>query len=932
MLDKLSAVIDSMDEAGNKRRGFLVFLVVLLLMTGITYFDFICGKRALVYVNAGSDSFAQSVPFFLNAVHRFSRGIFSTWNPSQYLGSLTFESWDPEYVVSLFGTEGVLWGMLWCQIAKIVLAGIFCYLYTGWLGARWRTRFVVSLGCAFCGRMLAIAAWTAYTMEVTFAVMILWAFERFFHDQRKFIALPVSLALMFTTLSLYGLVLYSAVLIAYALCRFGYEGGTPNHNRPVHVAVLQLIGLYVAGAMLSLPLLLPLVRVYMTSSRVSSDTASSVGVVGTLLTLFSTASSKTIVASELVNTFTTGGLGYMDKYIGPTNPLNAPYYYCGLLTIVSAPLSFIGKNRRQRIWLIFPAAFALLYCLFPNLRYLMNGFGVGGDDFRMSSFFVVLVIMYLGTLGLENLWQRASTRDVIAVFAVALALLAVGAITLYPDHLAKRPVALAGALLVAYAVVFLVSRHTGHGAWTALLVAAVPFELVLAGYGIVNNVPAITPEFFRSAFYDTSAGALEDAGVNVGEQRIDDQGGLLTSSMVGPYMSTKMYIGGAGVNKQTTDFLANMGNDYVEQSGYSRYAYGIHSNALNDLLGVGYLAIPNYHDGIEPAVPYGYDLITDEGNWYLYKNEYTLPMMYGYTSAEAMSRSDFLDIDRDDRPAAMLANVVLPDDIAQDDSVTAAPYESSSSQDTTPLVSTSEKLEPNGVINIDLPTENRREYLVFDMDLSATSTESGNLYVNIPLYQSTGDAAPVAQARYRTAAGNEHIRIVIADKGYGHACVTLSDLNNVSDPAVTNIRVSAVGESYFDGYKQGYAERMASDPTVTSYGNDYIEGTSDFDSDGYVIVPFSWEQSWHAYVDGEEQPAFVANLGFMGVRVPAGSHTIRFEYQDRERTIGLWCAGISGGVLVGCWAAASARGRRKRRGAAPTVAGHHFRQTYTPSE
>ncbi len=912
MLDKLSAAIDSMDEDGHKRRGFLVFLVVLLLMTCLTYFDFICGKRALVYVEVGADSYAQSVPFFLNAAYRFSHGIFSTWNPSQYLGTVTLESWNAEYVVSLFGFEGVLWGMLWCQIAKIVLAGIFCYLYTGWLDARWRTRFVISLGCAFCGRMLAISAWTAYTMEVTFAVMLLWAFERFFHDQHKFITFPLALALMLSILNLYGLILYSAVLFAYALCRFGYEGGTPHHNRPIHVAVLQLVGLYIAGVMLALPLLLPIVRVYATSSRVGSNITGSTGSSGMSLLQLLSLSDGTTVATELVNTFTTGGLGYLAKYVGPTSPLNAPYYYCGLLTIVATPLSLMGKDRRQRIWLLVPALFALLYCLFPGLRYLMNGFAVGNDDFRMSSFFVVLVIMYLGTLGLENLWERANTKTLIAVFGVALALLATSTAILYPDHVAKRPIALAGALLIVYAVILLVPRRTGRSAWVSLLVIVVPLELVFAGYRVVNNVPTITPEDFYNSFSNTSAQALEDAGVTVGEQRIDDQGGLLTSSMAGSYLSTKMYIGGAGINSQTTDFLASMGNDYVEQSGYSRYAYGVRSNVLNDLLGVGYLAIPNNHDGIAPAVPYGYGQISDQGDWYLYKNEYALPMLYGYTSSEAMSRSDFLSIDREDRPAAMLANVILPDSIAQDDNVTSATYESVLNSECTQLSSTAETLKPGGVINMGLPTEGRQEYLVFDMDLSATSTESGNLYINIPLYQNAGDATPVSQARYRTAAGNEHIRIVVADKGYEYACVTISDVNNTQDATVTNINVSSTSESYFDFYKQGYEARMSSNPTVTSYGNDHIEGTIDLDSDGYVVVPFSWEQSWHAYVDGEEQPAIVANLGFLGVRVPAGSHTVRFEYHDSERTIGLWCAGMSGCALAGCWIGLRVRNRKRR--------------------
>ena len=192
--------------------------------------------------------------------------------------------------------------------------------------------------------------------------------------------------------------------------------------------------------------------------------------------------------------------------------------------------------------------------------------------------------------------------------------------------------------------------------------------------------------------------------------------------------------------------------------------------------------------------------------------------------------------------------------------------------------------------------------------LTATSTESGNLYVNVPLYAHDGDEKPLSQARYRTAAGNEHIRIVVKDEGYEHACVTISDVNNTPDPEVSNIRVFSAGEDYFDGYREGYEARVSSNPTVSDYGNDFIEGSINLAEDGYVTVPFSFDGSWHAYVDGTEEPVFVANLGFMGVKVPAGSHAVRFEYHDQLFSIGLLCAGITAAALVASRVALQLRG------------------------
>ena len=61
-----------------------------------------------------------------------------------------------------------------------------------------------------------------------------------------------------------------------------------------------------------------------------------------------------------------------------------------------------------------------------------------------------------------------------------------------------------------------------------------------------------------------------------------------------------------------------------------------------------------------------------------------------------------------------------------------------------------------------------------------------------------------------------------------------------------------------------------------SYG---FTGKIDLENEEYVFFSVPWEAGWSAKVDGEEAEILKVNVGFMAVRVPAGDHTIEFEYE-----------------------------------------------------
>lgn len=62
----------------------------------------------------------------------------------------------------------------------------------------------------------------------------------------------------------------------------------------------------------------------------------------------------------------------------------------------------------------------------------------------------------------------------------------------------------------------------------------------------------------------------------------------------------------------------------------------------------------------------------------------------------------------------------------------------------------------------------------------------------------------------------------------------------------------------------------------------------------FFSIPYS--DDFTAYIDGEKTEIYNANIGFMAVPVPSGSHSIRFEYHSKARDIGtaLSIVGIGG--------------------------------------
>ncbi len=81
--------------------------------------------------------------------------------------------------------------------------------------------------------------------------------------------------------------------------------------------------------------------------------------------------------------------------------------------------------------------------------------------------------------------------------------------------------------------------------------------------------------------------------------------------------------------------------------------------------------------------------------------------------------------------------------------------------------------------------------------------------------------------------------------------------------------------------------------SIMRYSSSLVESEVFTSQAGFLVFTDTWYPGWKAYVDGNKTPIMRANYTFRAIRVPAGSHTVRFSYEPQSVVIGTTLSLIS---------------------------------------
>ncbi len=103
--------------------------------------------------------------------------------------------------------------------------------------------------------------------------------------------------------------------------------------------------------------------------------------------------------------------------------------------------------------------------------------------------------------------------------------------------------------------------------------------------------------------------------------------------------------------------------------------------------------------------------------------------------------------------------------------------------------------------------------------------------------------------------------------------ITFSDAGTYT---YDEINVYAVSQEDFDSQARKLSDNRYK---VTTLHDNYVSGTVDSENGGILYLSILYAPGWKVYIDGERTETFVTNVGFTGVDISAGEHTVELRYR-----------------------------------------------------
>ncbi len=660
----------------NGKSGLLC-LIALLGMCGYVFFDFLVFNRPYVFKGIASDSYNAVLPSLVHLSRYIRTDGIPRWSFYVGMGQNVFpEGLNSPFtsLIILLPFDKIPFGLGWLEVLKIALAGLCFYAYLQTMALTKFTSFAGALLYAFSGFIIVGSAWYSYSSTGVSVAFLLLAFEKLYreNDARWF---PPAVALLAS--SVFSLYTYGAFLLLYSIVRFLDEH--PWNFRSYAGLLFKMVVFGALGIAICFICFMGAALHMLQSPRVSGHVGyfeslkrvPLFGLENWSITRASWGIPYLHLKTAVLRMFSSDLMGTGVYFRGWYNYLEAPLFYCGLLTLLLIPSVFASLDKRRK-WLygVF-AAFWALVIIFPYFRYAYNLFA--GDYYKTGiSLIVSIVMLYYGLRALDyyDRTPRATPWCLLASWVGLMALLFGINFPGRPGIIQEDLRLAAAVYLTVYAGLLYLMRFPAiRNVAKIALGATLIIELASFAHISVDQRLTMTSRELaeeRSGYNDFSVDAAAYLKrIDPGFYRVTKDyfsGTAIHTSFndaeIQDYYGTRSY---SSFNQLSyVDFLQETGVISDTEETATRWIIGLRSRpVLQSICTVKYNLIKGPATGFYRI---GFDSIAQFGDVTVERNEYFLPL--GFTYDNYVSRSAMLKLPPHMRRLIMLSACVLDDTAA----------------------------------------------------------------------------------------------------------------------------------------------------------------------------------------------------------------------------------------------------------------------------
>lgn len=410
-----------MSKAKTSKKTMMI-LTGLILVSGLIIFcKFIFGNQILAYTDIGSDTYDQYLMSYQSLIHHMKNGNFSLWDFKNGYGSNLYAMnlYDPFLILIymtgvLFGAEKIYGILVWLQILRMVLAGLFLSGFLSCFQLMEKSKLIASYMYALCGYLVVWGQHYQFGTVVVLFPLLLWMAEKSLHQWKYCFGLALVCALECAS-SLYFSYMQLAVLGFYILFRIAWE--EKLFCKKGMCLTGRLYGFIVLGIGMGMFSLLPSAFFIFNVSGRMDEKPFMTRILETL----------SFYPSDYYETlgkrFLSGNLEGINLYSGYLNIYESPNVFLSALFLLTA-VQFIvllcsqRYSWKQRFLLILALASGAFILLIPMGSMIFNGFTY---PFSRHTFLCLPFFVWITAEVLNQNWKkRRMNLPILLISAIAV--------------------------------------------------------------------------------------------------------------------------------------------------------------------------------------------------------------------------------------------------------------------------------------------------------------------------------------------------------------------------------------------------------------------------------------------------------------------------------------------------------------------------------